>query len=89
MNLVESAQMPNRAVLSVHTKSETRDKLELLAQASNRSKSSLANEAIEQYITHQEWLVQEIQKGVDAADRGDMVPSGEVENWFRSVGVKS
>lgn len=80
--------MADRAVLSVHTKPETRDRLDLLARNSNRTKSVLANEAIEQYIAHQDWLITEIQKGVDAADRGELVPDAEVENWFRSIGVK-
>lgn len=81
--------MANRAVLSVHTKPETRDKLEMLAQASKRSKSALANEAIEQYLDHQEWLVREIQNGVEAADRGELVSNTEVDRWFNSIGVKT
>lgn len=81
--------MANRAVLSVHTKPETRDKLDAIARATNRTKSSLANEAIEQYVAHQEWLVTEIQKGIAAADRGELVPDSEVENWFQSIGVKT
>ncbi len=81
--------MANRAVLSVHTKLETRDKLDAIARATNRTKSSLANEAIEQYVAHQEWLVTEIQKGIAAADRGELVSDSEVENWFQSIGVKS
>ncbi len=81
--------MANRAVLSVHTKPETRDRLDAIARATNRTRSSLANEAIEQYVAHQDWLVTEIQKGLAAADRGELVPDSEVENWFQSIGVKS
>ena len=80
--------MANRAVLSVHTKPETRDKLDALARATNRTKSSLANEALEQYVAHQEWLLTEIQKGIDAADRGELVADDEVEHWFQSIGAK-
>lgn len=76
-----------RAVLSVHTSPETRKKLELLAEATKRTKSALANEALEQYVAHQEWLVAEIQKGIDAADKGELVEDAEVEAWFRSVGA--
>ena len=81
--------MANRAVLSVHTKPETRDKLDILAHATKRTKSALANEAIEQYVAHQDWLITEIQKGIAAADRGELVAESEVNNWLESIGVKS
>jgi predicted transcriptional regulator len=79
--------MANRAVLSVNTKPETRDKLEALARATRRTKSALANEALEQYVAHQEWLIREIEKGVSAADRGELIDDERVEAWFRSIGA--
>jgi RHH-type rel operon transcriptional repressor/antitoxin RelB len=79
--------MTQRAVLSVHTKPETKDKLEALARATNRTKSALANEALEQYVSHQEWLIREIEKGIAAADRGELVEDEEIEAWFRSIGA--
>ena len=79
--------MTQRAVLSVHTKPETKDKLEALARATNRTKSALANEALEQYVSHQEWLIQEIERGIAAADRGELVEDEEIEAWFRSIGA--
>jgi RHH-type transcriptional regulator, rel operon repressor / antitoxin RelB len=81
--------MADRAVLSVHTKPETRERLEALARVHGRSKSALANEAIEQYLAHQEWLIQEIGKGVEAADRGELIPDDAMETWFRSIGATS
>ena len=79
--------MSERTVLSVHTKPETKQKLEALARATNRTKSSLANEALEQYVQHQEWLIREIEKGVAAADAGELVADEDVEAWFRSIGA--
>ena len=79
----------NRAVLSVHTKPETREKLDTLARASNRTKSALANEAIEQYVAHQDWLISEISRGIEAADHDKLVADSEIEDWLRSVGVKT
>jgi RHH-type transcriptional regulator, rel operon repressor / antitoxin RelB len=79
--------MSERAVLSVHTRPQTKQRLEALARATNRTKSSLANEALEQYVSHQEWLIGEIEKGVAAADAGELVDDKDVEAWFRSIGV--
>jgi predicted transcriptional regulator len=79
--------MAHRAVLSVHTTPETREKLEALARATSRTKSALANEALEQYVAHQEWLIREIERGVSAADRGELIEDQDMEAWFRSVGA--
>jgi predicted transcriptional regulator len=79
--------MARRAVLSVHTKPETGDKVEALARATSRTKSALANEALEQYVAHQECLIREIEKGAAAADRGELIEDDDVEAWFRSIGV--
>jgi RHH-type rel operon transcriptional repressor/antitoxin RelB len=83
----EDEAMADRAVLSVHTKPEIRQRLEALARATNRTKSSLANEALEQYVSHQEWLISEIERGVAAADAGELVDDSEMEAWFRSIGA--
>ena len=79
--------MAERAVLSVHTRPETKRKLEALARATKRTKSALANEALDQYVSHQEWLIREIERGVAAADAGELVEDAEVEAWFRSIGA--
>ena len=79
--------MAERAVLSVHTRPETKRKLEALARATKRTKSALANEALEQYVSHQEWLIREIERGVAAADARELVEDAEVEAWFRSIGA--
>jgi RHH-type rel operon transcriptional repressor/antitoxin RelB len=76
-----------RAVLSVHTKPETRRRLEVLAKVQGRTKSALANEALEQYVSHQEWLIRAIEKGVAAADNGELVDDEAMEDWFRSIGA--
>jgi len=79
--------MTKRAVLSVHTKLETKDKLEALARATSRTKSALANEALEQYVAHQEWLIREIEQGVAGADRGELIGDADLEAWFRCIGA--
>jgi predicted transcriptional regulator len=79
--------MARRAVISIHARRETGLKLEALARAMHRTRSALVNEALEQYLAHQEWLIREIEKGVSAADRGELVDDEDVESWFRSIGA--
>ena len=57
MTHAEGLSMADRYVLSVNTKPETRDRLDRLAAVTRRSKSFLANEAIERYLTKEEEFV--------------------------------
>lgn len=77
--------MPNRAVVSVHTKPETSERLGELARAAGRTKSALANEALESYISHQEWMIAEIRKGIAEADAGRVIEHAEMTAFVASL----
>ena len=55
--------MTDRSVISVHTKPETSKRLDKLASLTRRSKSFLANEAIERYLKEEEAFVQSVERG--------------------------
>ncbi len=76
--------MAERSVISVHTTPDTRERLEKLAEATRRSKSFLANEAIEQYLDLHEWQIAEINAGLAELERGEGVPHDEVMAWIES-----
>ena len=48
-------------------------RIDRLAAAIDRSRSWVMNQAIEQYLDHEEWFAQAVAEGVEAADRGDLV----------------
>ena len=75
--------------LSVRIETETKKRLEALAQRSRRSKSFLAAEAIVAYVESEEWQLAETQAGLNELDRGDVVPHERVSQWLRSWGKKS
>lgn len=64
-------------------------RLESLAKSTERSKSSLAAEAIEEFLTLQEWHIQAIKEGLKAAYEGDSVSHeealGELRKWGRQA----
>jgi RHH-type rel operon transcriptional repressor/antitoxin RelB len=64
-------------------------RLTTLAKTIHKSKSSLATAAIEEFLTIQEWHMQAIKEGVEAADRGDFVSHeeaiAELKKWGRSA----
>lgn len=65
------------AVLTLRIPEETKAKLDKLAQATHRSKSYLAEEAIVRYLELEAWQVGEIEQAIQEADRGDFAdPSG-------------
>jgi RHH-type transcriptional regulator, rel operon repressor / antitoxin RelB len=58
-------------------------RLEKLAKITGRSRSSLAAEAISEYVDN-EWRVAGIQKAVASLDRGEGVPHERVKEWVSS-----
>lgn len=58
-------------VLTIRVSPDTKDQLDKLAQATKRSKSFLAAEALERYLEVEAWQVAEIKKALREADAGD------------------
>lgn len=69
--------MKKPALLSIRVSQDLASRLEKLAQATGRSKSFVAAQAIEEFIAVQEWQVQAIKDGVAAAERGELVSHEE------------
>ncbi len=70
------------STMTIRLDDSIKSRLEDLAQATHRSKSFLAAEAIQKYIDINEWQVQEIQEAIEEADRGDFATEKEVTNVF-------
>ena len=64
-------------------------RLETLAKTTHTSKSSLATQALEEFLTVQEWHIHAIKEGISAADRGDIVSHkdalAELKKWGKSA----
>ena len=56
------------STMTIRMASETRERLSRLADAVNRSKSFILNQAIREYLDSHEWQVLEIEKAVKHAD---------------------
>ena len=76
--------------LSVRLPPEMRDQLEELSDATGRTKSFLAAEAIESYLAVQAWQVNAIKKAVKKANSKDtkFVGHNKVTDWVNSWGSK-
>ena len=64
--------------MTIRLEDEVRDRLERLAEATQRSKSFLAAEAIRSFVEDNEWQIAEIQAGLKEADAGDFASDAEL-----------
>ena len=76
--------------LSVRIPPEMRDQLDELSDATGRTKSFLAAEAIESYLAVQAWQVNAIKKAVKKANSKEakFVDHSKVTDWVNSWGSK-
>ncbi len=74
--------------LSVRVPSKARDQLEELANATGRTKSFLAAEAIEYYLETHAWQVKAIEKAIKKANskKAKFIEHQSVSDWLNSWG---
>lgn len=73
--------------ITVRLEDEVKDRLDRLAESTQRSKSFLAAEAIREFVANNEWQIAEIQKALAEADAGDFATDKDVEALARKWSV--
>jgi len=66
---------------------ETKEKLDLLAKSTARSKSFLISEAVRAYVKEQAWQIDAIKHGVEQANAGNFASNDEIRSTFGKWGV--
>ena len=74
--------MPKTTTMTVRLAENVKARLDRLADATARSRSWLASEAIARYVEAEEWQIAEIEQGLRDADGGDFAGSDEVAAVF-------
>jgi RHH-type transcriptional regulator, rel operon repressor / antitoxin RelB len=64
---------------SLRLSEDLKNKLELIADATGRTKSFIAIEAIENYCDLQSWQISAIKKGLKQADEGKFINHDELK----------
>jgi RHH-type transcriptional regulator, rel operon repressor / antitoxin RelB len=72
------------ATLTVQLSEVDKERLEALAEATGRSESLLAAEAVTEYLALQEWQVSAIEAGIVSLDREGGIAHAAVRNWIES-----
>lgn len=65
--------------ITIRLEEEVKDRLDRLAESTQRSKSYLAAEAIREFVDSNEWQVAETRAAVKEANAGDFATELEVE----------
>ena len=75
--------------MTVRLEDEVRDRLDRLAEATRRSKSFLAAEAIRAFVETNEWQIGEIRAALREADAGDFASDKDVAALSRKWKVNA
>ena len=82
--------MSSSHILTLRVDSKLKKKLDKLAKTTQRSRSFLAAEAIREFVSLNEWQIEEIRKGIQEADAGNFATEEEVramrKKWKRRAG---
>ncbi len=77
------------SVMSVRLPDEVELQLGQLAQSTGRTKSWLANQAIQDYLAREAWQIAEVEAALREADAGDFVPEKEMMAKFKRWGINA
>lgn len=72
--------------LNVRLPGDLAGKLEALTQATGRTKSAITVEALRGYVEAEAWQIQDIQNGIEEANRGEFASEEEVNTFFAKYG---
>lgn len=64
---------------------DVKAKLARIASARGCDPAPLASEAIERFVDYDEWFIREVEKGVTAAERGELLTHQEVGTRLESL----
>ena len=75
--------MAESSVLTLRLDAKLKKQLDRLSKSMNRSRSFVAAQAIEEYVSVNEWQINEIKKGLAEADAGDFASEEEVQRVLK------
>jgi len=65
------------------------NRVDNIAKTLNRSRSWVINQAVEHFLSFEEWFVKEVEEGLTEVDRGEIASHDEVVEKFRKWGANA
>jgi len=81
--------MSDTVSLSFRVRAEKAEQLDRLAEATDRPRSWLLQQALDSYLELQAWQIAHIKEGIEQLDRGEFIPHEEVDAWLESWGTSN
>jgi predicted transcriptional regulator len=78
--------MAKTAPLSIRLDADLNNRVAAVAVALDRPKSWVIEQAVQDFVSIQEWQLTAIDEGIRAADAGRVIPHEKVVAWVRSWG---
>jgi RHH-type transcriptional regulator, rel operon repressor / antitoxin RelB len=79
-----------KTMISARVDDKLNDELEAMALANKRSKAFFINEAIEEYIAKQTWMMNKAEAALREADEsGEYISNEAMEKWMMSWGTEN
>lgn len=75
--------------MTIRLEDEVKDRLDALAEATHRSKSYLAAEAVRVYVESNEWQIGEIKAALRESDAGDFASEKDIAALARKWKVNA
>ena len=75
--------MASSTILTLRVDSKLKKRLDQLSKTMSRSRSFVAAEAIREYVSLNEWQIEQIKQGLEEADRGEFASNREVRQTLR------
>jgi RHH-type transcriptional regulator, rel operon repressor / antitoxin RelB len=75
--------MSESSILTLRLDAKLKNRLDRLSKSMNRSRSFVAAQAIQEFVSVNEWQIAEIKKAIAAADRGEFASDTEVEQRLK------
>lgn len=65
------------------------DRVDSMAKSVNRSRTWVINQAVERFLSYEEWFIQEVQAAVNEAANGEIASQKKVEERFAKWNVNA
>jgi predicted transcriptional regulator len=60
-----------------------------IAKSLSRPRSWIIKQALERFVSYEEWYIQEVKDGLEEVDRGDIATEKDVVSSFKKWGVNA
>jgi len=87
--MIEPMESITEKPMTVRLPADLARQLEKLTRATGRNKSAITVAALREYIATEAWQIQDIEQGIEEADRGEFASDSEVKDFFGKYSLRN